>query len=128
MLNMQDKILAALVAKLPKGTEAVQRPQYANDGNIYVQPSGGFTNLLTIGYSFQSTYCNIGVTGPGVDSASIESVKGPDGFEYIVNEDSRGRRKVEWPYLEYVAGDRIQGMVDLIGDLAADSLRGVQRA
>ena len=64
MSEMQDKILKAIrKVATDKGTEAVQRGQWANTGVLFIQPTDGFDTLLTVFYDFQDTYFSLHLVG-----------------------------------------------------------------
>ena len=60
MSDMQKKILGALKTKAEAhGFQFVQNGSWANTGNVYIQQTDGFENVLTFTYDFQTGYCTL---------------------------------------------------------------------
>jgi hypothetical protein len=63
-MTVQTKVKALLVKAIEakrKDLELVESSNWANTGTWYIQPKSGFTQLVTIGYDFQSSSASFSV-------------------------------------------------------------------
>lgn len=122
MISMQTKILAAIEAAVTDaGLDPVQRARYANTGTVHAQE--GFVSLLVITYSFQSTYCSIGLSGPLAETAIITGLVADNPPEYRVFTDPKDYyrlNQIHWFSLDY-GTDRLVRMFATLATVLAQT-------
>lgn len=83
MSGMQDKLMRLIrgaVAEANPKLECVDRPKYANNGNLFVQPIDGLETLLVIDYAFHDTNFQIYMSQHAVDAADQFTMDGDTAF------------------------------------------------
>lgn len=62
MSEMQTKILRAVrttVANADTALEVLEKPKWANNGSLYIQPRDGFDTRLVVDYDFQDSRAHL---------------------------------------------------------------------
>lgn len=118
-MSMQDKILAAFrstVETADPDLEVVEVPQFANTGDLYVQPRGRFSTLLQIRYAFHDGYCTIGFSHHALEAAEYLAPHAPGERPWIKGEGANGSLDggPTWFMCRYTESDRIELMLRIL--------------